>query len=456
MRYYAHRGMDMLERTFLNNGLDGYVVLYKELCKEFMEACDTSEQFNDYLDYWDHVKWLDTIVTINSTNVVKGTFEVLYPKKGDEEYDESKKQLLAKLYKVQAACWRYSGNKTKMMPWQVQALKGAMEAHMDWGVVWLPLHAKVIEIPGDRVEGGYAKIRRVRISRMEKIPSDIDFVGKMPKAINDFAQRDEWSLEALACPISHAGVIKFWALHPNTMEAYTLWWNGGSLHSFWTKYNSKVSKATSYEDYHLVNAADLLPDDVDRVKAYQKNWVKLVLSLLTIMDKCHAQNILHNDLLPSNIMLHLSPGKPENVYIGVCDWGMATRVKEKKASLYGYQKKEEMVANIAQRKHVAPELFYVFEPKGSRNSLEVMQKKHLYTKAADAYLVGMLASLIWKEEWDRTLLPDATVFYGFELKLRGLQDKDPQTRLSISNVLRRFTSAPFNMVMPECCFHKEI
>jgi hypothetical protein len=48
MRYYAHR--DMLERTFLDNGLDGYVDLCKELCNEFMEACDTSEQFNNYLD----------------------------------------------------------------------------------------------------------------------------------------------------------------------------------------------------------------------------------------------------------------------------------------------------------------------------------------------------------------------------------------------------------------------
>jgi hypothetical protein len=43
-------------------------------------------------------------VARNTTNVVKGTFEVLYPKKEDEEYDESKKELLAKLYKVQATC----------------------------------------------------------------------------------------------------------------------------------------------------------------------------------------------------------------------------------------------------------------------------------------------------------------------------------------------------------------
>jgi serine/threonine protein kinase len=222
-----------------------------------------------------------------------------------------------------------------MMLWQVQALIGAMEAHMGGGVVWLPPHAKVMEILGDRVEGGYAKVQRVRISRMENLPSDIDFAGKLSKANDDFDQRNERSLEALACPILHVGVIKFWALHPNTMEAYMLWWNGGSLHSFWTKYNSKVSEAISYEDYHLVNAG-LLLDDIDRVKAYWKNRVKLILSLLTIMDKCHAQNILHNDLSPSNIMLHFPLGKSENVYIGVCDWGMANHVKEKKASLYGY------------------------------------------------------------------------------------------------------------------------
>jgi hypothetical protein len=31
MTYYAHRDMDMLERTFLDNGLDGYMDLYKDL-----------------------------------------------------------------------------------------------------------------------------------------------------------------------------------------------------------------------------------------------------------------------------------------------------------------------------------------------------------------------------------------------------------------------------------------
>jgi hypothetical protein len=79
------------------------------------------------------------------------------------------------------------------MPWQVQALKGAMEAHMGGEVVWLPKRAKVIEIPKDRVQGGYTKVRRVRIARMEKVPSDIDFAGKLPKASDEFEKKNERS-----------------------------------------------------------------------------------------------------------------------------------------------------------------------------------------------------------------------------------------------------------------------
>jgi hypothetical protein len=46
-----------------------------------------------------------------------------------------KKNLFEKLVKVQEACHKYFGNKTKTMPWQVQDIKGAMEEHMDGKVV---------------------------------------------------------------------------------------------------------------------------------------------------------------------------------------------------------------------------------------------------------------------------------------------------------------------------------
>jgi hypothetical protein len=105
------------------------------------------------------VKWLNNIVTTNTTNVVMEIIEVLYQKTKNEEYNKSKKDLLAKLQKVQATCQKYFGNRIKTMPWRTQALEGAMEVHMGGRVVWLPPKAKVIEILGKQVESGYAKVR---------------------------------------------------------------------------------------------------------------------------------------------------------------------------------------------------------------------------------------------------------------------------------------------------------
>jgi hypothetical protein len=85
-----------------------------------------------------------------------------------------------------------------------------------------------------------------------------------------------------------------------------------------------------------------------------------------------------------------------------------------------------------------------------------MKKKHLYSKATDAYLFGMVARQIWKKAWNRDFLLDAMRFTGFKLKLKGLQDKHPKTGLSILDVLMRLTSHPFNLKMPNCCFRNEI
>jgi hypothetical protein len=52
-----------------------------------MNKFNGSKTFNNYLDFWDHAKWLDSIVITNTKNVIKGTFEVLYKRKGDEDND---------------------------------------------------------------------------------------------------------------------------------------------------------------------------------------------------------------------------------------------------------------------------------------------------------------------------------------------------------------------------------
>jgi hypothetical protein len=66
----------------------------------------------------------------------------------------------------------------------------------------------------------------------------IELVGKTLKTNDKQEARKQRSVEALACSCEHPSVIKFLAIHIETMEAYTLWWNGGTLQKM-LDYNTK-------------------------------------------------------------------------------------------------------------------------------------------------------------------------------------------------------------------------
>ena len=146
-------------------------------------------------------------------------------------------------------------------------LKSAFAQHLQGGIVWLPEKVKIVEMLGNRAEGGYGEIRRVRIAKMAGIPTDCDFAAKKSKSATPLLQRQAQSMEAYVNPIQHLGMIKFWAVHHKTMESYTLWWNGGSLASFLHKLNSKVSEATTLENIKYT-VGELLPDELDKVMSW--------------------------------------------------------------------------------------------------------------------------------------------------------------------------------------------
>jgi hypothetical protein len=102
------------------------------------------------------------------------------------------------------------------------ALKAAMQEDMGGGVVWVPEVAKVMEVPRFKDEDGYGEIRKVRITKITYIPTIIDFAGKKSKTTIDKHKLLEWLVEALACMILNPIVIKFCAIHFQTMEAYIL------------------------------------------------------------------------------------------------------------------------------------------------------------------------------------------------------------------------------------------
>jgi hypothetical protein len=71
-----------------------------------------------------------------------------------------------------------------------------MQQNMGGGLVYLPETAKVIAVPGFGNECNYREIHNVRISRVVNIPTIINFVGKMSKAMLEEAKRKSkrWKL----------------------------------------------------------------------------------------------------------------------------------------------------------------------------------------------------------------------------------------------------------------------
>jgi serine/threonine protein kinase len=191
-----------------------------------------------------------------------------------------------------------------------------MQQYMGGGLVYLLETAEVIVVPGFGNEGGYGEIRKVQILRVVNIPTIIDFAGKMSKATSEEAKQKERAVEALACPIEHAGLIKFWAFNSGTMEVYTLWWNGGSVRSFW-RINSKVSLAL--ENQYILHHPGHTMHDLEMILAYCTKVAKLAMSLIMTIARIHKSKILHNNISLSNILLHFPPDHINRVYIGVCD-----------------------------------------------------------------------------------------------------------------------------------------
>ena len=108
------------------------------------------------------------------------------------------------------------------------------------------------------------------------------------------------------------------------------------------------------------------------------------------------------------------------------------------------------------RQHVAPELFYVFGPRGSETSLERQKKKHVYTKGGDAYAAGKLASMTWQEGPDNEMLQTSEQVAAFKYKLGQLTDPNSRTRATLSDALEMLTSDSIKIRLSTKCFRTRI
>jgi hypothetical protein len=188
LEFYNIKIVGALERTYIDHGADGLMNLQVELNGIITDALQMLELYNNYdRDYWEHGRWLDQQIISSTSNIVH-VFECVYKKGEDGEYNQMDLALLKKLQKIQKFVGRFSNNKSKTIPWRLQALKSATEQYMGGSMVYPLETVEVIAVPRFGNEGSYGEIRKVRISRIVNIPTVIDFVGKLSKATSEGAK----------------------------------------------------------------------------------------------------------------------------------------------------------------------------------------------------------------------------------------------------------------------------
>lgn len=85
-------------------------------------------------------------------------------------------------------------------------------------------------------------------------------------------------------------------------------------------------------------------------------------------------------------------------------------------------------------------------------SLKHIQKKHIYTKEVDAYLVGKMVQRIFEEECDRDLFCDVIGMNIFVANLKAHMHEDPKDRASLLSIIGSLISLSYNFELPICCF----
>lgn len=460
IHFYAVRNVNMMHRTFIGLNEEGYSNLCHQLHEHLEQAFHNDERLCNWTDFYDHGAWLDSRVIELTTNTVEAWSYISGKKLTDRSnWTFEDEELVGKLETVKIFCQLFTkGRGKKHQPWKAKA-EDVVMAHCNSGTFkWLESTVSVVSMPGQRIQGGYGKVTKVVLTKLQHIPSWIPFARKqLTNVDNERAKRMAMVNEAGCCPVKHPGIIRLSYLHPRTMEGFSLWWNGGSYKDFETNINRKVPPHLEYHEIPKVLDSGLSDLQLQWVVTFRKKRLELALSLLVIVGKCHDANYLHNDITPTNVLLHFDDWIPETVYIGLCDWGISSRVVEQAPSKYGYNDQGKLDAERKWRHWVAPELWFLYGPRNSENALDIMESRHLYSKAADAFSTGWLAQHIWQEEYDKRYFmphrPDRAHNHEYlRYKLQGLQDPDVSKRLTVSDAIEALEKHPFSWTMPMCCF----
>jgi hypothetical protein len=177
---------------------------------------------------------------------------------------------------------------------------------------------------------------------------------------------------------------------------------------------------------------------------------------MCIVDVMHKHDVLHNDLNPNNVMLHFPQDRENTVFIGACDWGMASWGDEDAPFNYGRYSVDEMNKHKAKYNCAGAELFHIQGQRGTSTSPMRMARKHRHTFLLKSFSVDALAKKIYHKDLTSPLFQLNSDPNGlkmrFKLALDALTKTNPTERSTITHVVNMLKSPPYNMVNPTMCF----
>ena len=368
----------------------------------------------------------------------------------DEEFQQV--VLKADLFVAQMRPFAKNRNRRGSVGWW-NSEEARSEDHMRMAhLIALPETAIVIAMDNVSRRGGYATIRRVRIEGAPGIFAGWEFAAKLSNQWQtrpDLAKIEHHN-ESMAVRIPHPGVIRFAAIHASKYEGYAYWWNGGTIREM-------LRRDYEYgDDVYIHFAHGNFGDDellrANQLVRFRKKRTELAWALLHIMNEVHKSQNLHNDLSPDNILLHF-PQDESRVYIGVCDWGMTTKLSEPMQSLYTFTNAESMADALRSRWWVDPRIAYLHKPDADVQIIPPLSKSsEEYATAQIAQRInGMTMSTVYeklqRDSSSSVVFTNQEFANTFHMYMGRLTNSGREGAGGLSHIINRF-STTYNWPTP--------
>ena len=452
LNFIDQYSISQLNTTYVSRGSEGVESIKKKFSHMFWTTMSGDEWLEDRTkELFNH--WLEEQVQTCIFNLAQVAEKIKNFQRNVVPRQQALSLLHKKVYWWHDAMHNQSSRNICSAPWFQQSQHLALGQGAA-GVVFLERGVVVVPLSSHSKQGGNGRVRKVTLQNSKHIPETMELAGKTSLHIDNLKKaREKLSIEALVCPCDHPGVIKFFAINDMTMECYSQWWNGGTLGAmFILDKNNRDPEEIGELAYH---ATPQTMQEAKHIMAYRRNRTELAWALLCIVDAVQQCSVLHNNITPENIMLHFPNNDGRTVWIGLCDWGMGSRINEETHSLYQFQDVRTLRATREKRWWVAPELMYLKGEAGPSVSPSRVVRPPCVGIHTDGYAVGKIAEKVWRQDRGNVeMMPDHTAFSTFLVTLGELCKVDPLQRRSVTHAVQRLTGAPTFWTPPVNCYRE--